>query len=194
MKSKKEAIAVVTAAAKGYRERLCGKQFLLACDDTEFREVAFMARNFSHFTGFERHCSATRFYEKALVGRLSEKDFDFDQNGNARRKLEVIAQLPRLFDAPVLYGVFLNSGIYISADYFVGKSRFSVGFRLGKSFDVPVSLYNEDIRKLAYAPKRIIAVWEKPISAEKYEKLIYSRTDNADKLLDKYNGEVIHTL
>lgn len=189
MNSKKEAIAVITAAAKDYRDLLCRKQFLLAVDGAEFKEVAFMARNFAHFTGLVRTCSATRFYEKALAGRLSEKDFEFDSAGNAKRKLAVISLFPRLFDAPALYGVFLNSGLYISADYFVGKSRLAVGFRTGKSFDVPVSLYNEDIRKLTYSPKRIIAVWEKPIGAEKYEKLIYSRTETAEKLLDRFTAD-----
>lgn len=186
MTSKRDAIGIITAAAKGYHKSLCGKQFLIACDGMEFREVAFMPRNFSHFTGLVRRCSATRFYDLARAGHLSERDFDFDDLGNAQRKLAVIGHLPDLFNAPALYGLFLNSGLYISADYFVGKSRLSVGFREGRAFDVPVSLYNEDIRKLTYQPRRIIAVWEKPIGAAEYTALTYSRIDEPGALLAAY--------
>lgn len=186
MRDKKDAVRVIAAAAKEYKAKLCGKQFLIFCDGGEHKEVAFMARNFAHFTGLICHCSATRFYNAALSGRLSERDFDFDAAGNAQRKLSVIDKLPDLFNAPVLYGLFLNSGLYISADYFVGKSLLSVGFRTGKSFDVPVSLYREDIRKLTYQPKRVIAVYEKPIGAAEYTKLTYSRVDNPESLLERY--------
>ena len=71
----------------------------------------------------------------------------------------------------------------------MGKNFISVGFRTGKSIDVPVTLYNEDIRKLTYQPEKIIAVWEKPIGGERYEELTYSRIEAPEKLLECfYNG------
>ena len=71
----------------------------------------------------------------------------------------------------------------------MGKNFISVGFRTGESFDVPVTLYNEDIRRLTYQPEKIIAVWEKPIGGERYEELTYSRIDAPEKLLESfYNG------
>ena len=176
---KREAVGLIVSAAKRYKEMLCGKQFLLACGDSEFREVAFQAHNFAHFTGVRlQNCSAKQFYERALSGKLSASHFNLSGDGNTQRKLAVIGQLPGLFHAPLLYGAFLDSGIFISADYFVGKS-----------FGVPVTLYNEDIRKLTYQPEKIIAVWEKPIGGERYEELTYSRIDAPEKLLECfYNG------
>lgn len=184
---KRKAISIVVSAAKRYKEMLCGKQFLLACGDTEFREVAFRAQNFAHFTGVRlQGCSARQFYERALSGKLSASHFAFSSDGNTERKLAVIGQLPGLFHAPLLYGAFLDSGICISADYFVGKHIISVGFRAGKSFDIPVTLYNEDIRKLTYQPEKILAVWEKPIGAERYATLTYSRTETPETLLERF--------
>ena len=187
---KREAVGLIVSAAKRYKEMLCGKQFLLACGDSEFREVAFQAHNFAHFTGVRLlNCTAKQFYERALSGKLSAAHFTFSCDGNTQRKLAVIGQLPGLFHAPLLYGAFLDSGIFISADYFVGKNFISVGFRTGKSIDVPVTLYNEDIRKLTYQPEKILAVWEKPIGGECYEELTYSRIEAPEKLLDcLYHG------
>ena len=185
-KDKTKAIRIVTAAAKGYRDELCGKEFLLAFEDGTFREVAFRAQNFAHFTGLILRCSAIQFYERALNGRLSEKSFDFDTHGNAQRKLKVLEQLPSFFDQPLLSGVFMNSGIYIQADYFAGRNTISIGFRENSPFDVPVSLYNEDIRKLVYQSLKVLAVWEKPIGADQYETLKCSRVPEPEKLLEQF--------
>lgn len=184
---KREAVRIIVSAAKRYKEMLCGKQFLLACGDAAFREVAFSARNFAHFTGVKlQGCSAKQFYERATSGRLSASHFDFSSDGNTERKLAVIGQMPGLFHAPLLYGTFLDSGIFISADYFVGKHCISVGFRAGVPFDIPVTLYNEDIRKLTYQPEKVLAVWEKPIGAERYTTLAYSRTEAPETLLERF--------
>ena len=50
-----------------------------------------------------------------------------------------------------MIGNFIDSGIYIKADYFVGNTKaiLSIGFRYGKKADFPVTLYKEDVRKLS---------------------------------------------
>ena len=94
---KREAVGLIVSAAKRYKEMLCGKQFLLACGDSEFREVAFQAHNFAHFTGVRlQNCSAKQFYERALSGKLSASHFNLSGDGNTQRKLAVIGQLPCL--------------------------------------------------------------------------------------------------
>lgn len=164
--SKAQAIKIVTEAAKAYQKNLCGKCFKLCYEmdgEKHFSEIGFRAYHFKHLTGLCcNNCTAIQFYEKALSGNLSERDFEFDSNGNAHRKLAVLPMLPYIFSSPVLYGEFNNSGIRISADYFIGKTKatLSIGFRRKHPFDVPCSLYCEDIRKLSTKTVKIIGVWE----------------------------------
>ena len=61
-----------------------------------------------------------------------------------------------------MIGNFINSGIYIRADYFVGNTKavLSVGFRFGKKVDYPVTLYNEDIRKLSSPTCKVLCYFQ----------------------------------
>ena len=82
-------------------------------------------------TGVKARLSAQQFYSACLDGKLSENDFEIDDKGKVQQKLMV---LPRLSE--LLYnGNFINSGIFIRADYFVGNTKavYSVGFRTGNS-------------------------------------------------------------
>lgn len=189
--SKAEAIRIVVDAAKAYEKNLCGKVFRLCYElngEMQFLEFGFQAHNFKHFTGlYCRDCSSKQFYEKALAGKLSERDFEFSSdaeypNGNAHKKLAVLPMLPYIFSAPLLYGTFNTSGLYISADYFIGRTRamISVGFRYKHPYDVPVSLYCEDIRKLSEKAVRILAVWEKNYGEGQSWSLLYGK--NPEKL------------
>ena len=56
----------------------------------------------------------------------------------------VLPCLSKLMSHHCLVGEFINSGVYIRADYYVGdtKAILSVGFRNGNRVDYPVTLYN----------------------------------------------------
>ena len=56
----------------------------------------------------------------------------------------------------------------------------SVGFRYKHPYDVPVSLYCEDIRKLSEKAVRILAVWEKNYGEGQSWSLLYGK--NPEKL------------
>lgn len=59
-----------------------------------------------------------------------------------------------------------------------------VGFRTGKSVDFPVTLYNEDIRKLTQPTCKVLAVFRKEYNAKCYMKCTYlSNGQNINKLL-----------
>jgi len=62
-----------------------------------------------------------------------------------------------------MIGPFINSGICIKADYFVGNTKavLSVGFRAGKNTDFPVTLYKEDIRRLTHPSNKVLAILSK---------------------------------
>lgn len=191
--SKAEAIKIITDAAKAYDKNLCGKCFLLCCESDgikQFFEFGFQAHNFKHFTGVRcNSCTAKQFYLRALSGRLSERDFDFDVYGNTHRKLAVLPMLPHLFSTPLLYGAFNGSGLYISADYFVGRTKamISLGLRHSQPYDVPVSLYCEDIRKLSDKAVNVLAVWQREFSVKQYTSACYClNTVDSQSLLSEY--------
>lgn len=96
-------------------------------------------------------------------------------NGRAQQKLAVLPYLSDLLYGNCMVGDFINSGITIRADYFVGdtKAVISVGFRRGKSADVPVTLYHEDIRKLSNPTCKVLAIFSKQYNMEYYSKCTY---------------------
>ena len=191
--TKTETVRIVTAAAKDYAEKLCNKCFLLCYENGKekaFVEFGFQAHNFKHLTGLECTCSAKQFYERALDGKLSPDSFEFDRHGNAHRKLAVLPMLPHIFKSPMLYGAFNNSGLFISADYFVGNTgkMISLGMRSAHPYDIPVSLYCEDIRRLSSKTVRILAIWDKPYKGT-YSSHCYAAKDvDAEHLLKIHMG------
>jgi len=106
---------------------------------------------------------------------FSEKDFEIDNKGKAQQKLSVLPYLSDLLYHNCMIGNFINSGIYIRADYFVGNTKavLSVGFRTGKSIDFPVTLYNEDVRKLSHPTNKVLAIFAKGYQDRDYTECTY---------------------
>lgn len=77
----------------------------------------------------------------------------------------VLPCLSKLMSHHCLVGEFINSGVYIRADYFVGdtKAILSVGFRNGNRVDYPVTLYNEDVKRLSNPTNKVLAIFQKAI-------------------------------
>ena len=74
-----------------------------------------------------------------------------------------------------MIGNFINSGICIRADYFVGnmKAILSVGFRHGKKVDFPVTLYKEDVRKLSQPTNKVLAIFVRNYNQQSYTECTY---------------------
>ena len=151
---KKAALKIMVEAAKNYEEKLNDKHFLIIYreeNDIKTVSVGFRDMKFLHMTGVKTGLSAQQFYAACLESKLSEHDFEIDNKGKVQQKLIVLPYLAELLYHHCMIGDFINSGICIRADYFVGDTRavLSVGFRTGKKTDFPVTLYNEDVRKLS---------------------------------------------
>lgn len=162
--TKQKAIRIITDAAAKYNEHLCGRKFLVVYEGEKGPEsavIAFYEQHFKHLTGAVTNLSAKVFYSRALDHKLSPNDFSFDSSGNMQRKLAVLPVLHRLLYNGAMRGSFNRSGIRIEADYFIGETAhcMAVAFRSGKSCDIPVSLYCEDVRRLTNNCTRILAVW-----------------------------------
>lgn len=187
--SKAEAIRIITDAATEYDASMRNRQFLVAYSGSpgiDFCIVGFKAHNFKHFTGVKSDLSAADFYRKALAHKLSPNDFCFDSAGNAQRKLAVLPQLSRMFFGNALRGVFARSGIRLEADYVIGgtATRIAVAFRNGNKFDVPVSLYCEDVKNLTIGSTKVLAVWRRSFGETDFTENTYNATGiNAEDIL-----------
>lgn len=185
---KKTAIDVITTAAKNYKEYLQDKHFLIVYQENKeikTAEVAFRDNHFLHLTGVKTKLSAQRFYEKCISHKLSVSEFELDKNGKTQQKLSVLPFLHELLYHNCMIGSFINSGIYIRADYFVGNTKavLSVGFRFGKRVDFPVTLYKEDVRKLSQPTNKVLAIFVKKYQEPNYTKCTYlSKGQQVNKL------------
>ena len=176
--SNREALKVIVEAAKNYDKKLKDKHFLIVYQEGSQMKTAcvgFRDMNFLHLTGVKTNLSAQLFYSASISGKLSEKDFSLDTKGKAQQKLAVLPYLHELFYHNCMIGNFINSGICIKADYFVGDSKavLSVGFRYGKKVDMPVTLYNENVKILSKPTFKVLAIFEKNYNEEDYRRCTY---------------------
>lgn len=186
--SNKEALKIIVEAAKNYDIKLRDKHFLIVYQERNIMKTAcvgFRDMNFLHLTGVKTRLSAQLFYSAAVISKLSEKDFSLDTNGKAQQKLAVLPYLHELFFHNCMIGNFINSGIYIKADYFVGdtKAVLSVGVRYGKKVDMPVTLYNENVKTLSKPVYKVLAIFAKNYNESKYDACTYlSKGQQLDKM------------
>lgn len=186
--NKKSALQIIVNAVKAYDKKLKNKHFLIIYQEngrTKTSCVGFRDMNFLHMTGVKTKLSAQQFYSACLDGKLSENDFEIDREGKVQQKLTVLPYLSELLYNNCMIGNFINSGICIRADYFVGNTKavLSVGFRTGKNVDFPVTLYSEDVRKLSHPTNKVLAIFVKDYQQLNYEECTYiSKGQEIDKL------------
>lgn len=175
---KKKTIEIIVQAAKNYKEYLQDKVFLIIYTEnrvTKTVQVEFRDSHFLHLTGVYTKLSAKRFYEKCINQKLSINDFELEKGGKTQQKLMVLPLLHELLYNNCMIGNFINAGIYIRADYFVGntKATLSVGFRYGKNVDFPVTLYKEDVRKLSQPTNKVLAIFKRDYDQVNYMECTY---------------------
>ena len=180
--SAKQAISVIVQTAKEYELKLNNRHFLVVYRrerDTRDCIVGFRDMNYLHLTGVRTNLSATVFYAACLNGKLSVRDFSVDTGGKVQQKLQVLPYLPELLYHNCMIGDFINSGISIKADYFIGGTRtvLSVGFREGRKSDIPVSLYNENIKVLTKPTCKVLGIFRKLYHEDKFGECVYLAKD-----------------
>lgn len=180
---KKEAIQIVTQAAKDYRQRYEQHRFLIVYRGNdgalEMEEASFTAQNYLHLTGLVTKLPPATFYDACLNGQLAEDDFRFDDYGNAHRKLAVLPYLKELLYGSSLIGEYTPSGIRLYADYFVGDSRgsMSLGFKRVKRTSFPSTLYQGSAREVTIKAFKVLAVFTKHYKDGEYADCIYIARD-----------------
>ena len=192
---KKRAIRIITDAAKQYDSYLKDFQFLIVYQEKgvqKYTELGFRDMHFLHLTGVKSRLSAQRFYEACLNGKLAENDIEIDSKGKVEQKLQVLPYLSELLYHNCMIGDFLNSGVMIRADYFVGDTKMilSVGFRYGPGLDIPVTLFRGDIRKMTSPTNKVIAIFRRAYPNQIYDTATYVSQGINIRELDIQDGLV----
>lgn len=181
--TKQEILKIILSAVKEYDEKLNNKHFKIVYQKGKKIEetvVGFRDMNFLHLTGVKTKLSAQQFYKACINGKLSQRDFEIDKKGKVQQKIAVLPYLSNLLYGKCMIGDFINSGIMIRADYFVGdtKAVISVGFKAGKNADIPVTLYHEDVRRLSQPTCKVLEIRCKYFNETEYGVCTYSEKKN----------------
>ena len=171
---KKKMLQIILNAACDYEKYLNNRCFLVIFQEERkfhYVQIGFRSMHFLHLTGVRTNLSAKRFYNACLRKKLAETDVEFDKCGKVWQKLMVLPHLYNLLYHPCWIGSFVNNGVVIQSDYFIGdtKSVLCVGFRSGHNVDVPVTLYREDVRKMIQPVNKVLGVFSK-----RYDEISYT--------------------
>jgi len=179
--NKKDAIRIVTSAAKDYRNNLEGMNLLFIYRDKssnkiEFFETVFQANNFQHLTGIEMVDSsgtvvrnAKSFYQKCLDGKLKEEEIQFKTDGTTELKLNAISSVVNFIDRAKMTGLYNGKGLKLAIDRVVGTITYCLGFIKNGDYYCPGSCLLEDTRNVVDTASQILAIMSK--SAENKERL-----------------------
>lgn len=176
---KKDAIKIITACAKKYRDNLANNNllFVTLVNNNRFNYimVKYLPSNFLHLTGFNvcNGLSPNQFYKKCLRRKLSFEDFEFKDDGTTLLKLEILPQLMDIHKCAKMLGDYNGSKPRLLCDKLAGTVAGCMALRMENNYFAPVSALQEDIRDLINNQERIIAIFRKPITNELFNNLTY---------------------
>lgn len=188
--TKKDAIRIVTACAKQYKEQLVNRSLLFLCMDKHGKataiEFTFDTSNFLHLTGLKlvnrkRHgsgegvISASDFYEKCLNHKLREDDFYFAKDGTTELKLDVLPSLLTKNLAAKMIGDFQSDKPKLLTEKLAGGQTACMGFVRNSTSDrfVPNTVIKDDIRRHTLKTLRVIACYRKNRGDAQYGEITY---------------------
>ena len=194
--SKLQVLQIITKCAKEYKQVLLGRHFLIVYQKSGqvlYKCISFRDYNYLHLTGVKTKLSARKFFERASSDRLSINDFTVDNYGKVQQKINVLPYLSQLLYNNCMIGDFINSGVWIQADYFVGDTRavISVGFQQKGELDIPVTLYKKKKKKLSAPTCKVLAIFSKMYNEDKYSNCTYL---SKGQVISKFPTEIVQRL
>ena len=182
-RTKKEALAIVFAAADKYQENLIDHSLLFLCMDkhknTYCVEVTFDGSNFQHLTGLETDPASitpAHFFRLCLDRRLRETDFQFAENGAADWKLDVLPRVVQKNLSANMIGLYNQSQPLLFTERVAGSVSACMGFIRDRGVGryIPNTVLKGDIRALVHVPDRIIVTYRKAAVEEQYLEIVYA--------------------
>ena len=209
--TKKEAIAIVTACAKKYREELENRSLLFICQDKHKKiscvEFSFYSYNYLHLTGLKLKrkmsdganstsgeiISAAAFYEKCLSHKLSPSDFEFSDDGTTHMKLEILPTVINKSLSARMIGNYNSYNPRLYTEKLAGNITTCIGFvrtDIGNAY-VPNTILKNDIRNYTNGTARVLAVYRKSMEALIYEEITY-KAKNVDWATVQYPDKFLY--
>ena len=177
--TKKDAIYAITSAAKEYKKRLDGRNYLFIYrdrknDEIGFFETLFLPRNYQHLTGVEFvdaegnvQKNAVFFYRKCLAGKLKENEIRFKSDGTTPLKLEALPKLIEFLRFSKMTAIYNGMRPRLAVDRVAGTINYCLGFTKERDYYVPSSCLLEDVRKLGDNPAQILAIMSKEVTVKR---------------------------
>jgi len=174
LKKHKDAIRIITTAAKEYDKMLNGNNYIFIYknrnnNQVEYFETTFMARNFQHLTGIDfidnnknTIHNPTYFYKKCLNSTLKESEICFKSDGTTELKLQALPLIVQFLKSSKMTAIYNSIRPKLSVDRLAGTTNFCLGFTKDKEYYVPSSCLLEDIRNLSDDAFQILAIFSKP--------------------------------
>ena len=188
---KTEALKIILNNAKVYRAHLENKNVLFifgSKDKTEYIETLFLPRNYLHLTGIEltNNISKHEFYKRCIKNKVNLSDFKLKSDGTTKLKLSVLPQIMQISHVAKMMGDYNNTGAMLYTEKITGTSTACLGFILNNGFYIPNTVLKDDIRDITNRPQsRILAIYSKDKSEEKYSKRTYLAKNVNDTLFPK---------
>ncbi len=178
--TKLEALEILLKSSDLFKENLMDKMFLFILSDKQGNvkpfEVRFHKSNFKHLSGVKTELSATDFFNRCINRRLSEKDFEFANDGTTVLKLLVLPSLmTKNLGKANSVGDYNNSRPKLYTRKIAGSMKGCIGFKIDNTSGdyVPNTLLNEDIRNVTTDNLRIIATFRKYKNDKQYTECVY---------------------
>jgi len=178
--------------ARLYNENLNNKKTLFVYADKDGKhqaiEILCRAYNYLHLTGVKTKLSPTVFFERAVGGSLSIKDYEIKNAHGTEKKLCALESIVNIHKYASMIGNYNNSRIYLEADKIIGTEKYCLALRhdatrncyVPTGIYVPVSSLQDNISALVEGkPTRILAIFQKCNSEKHYTNIssISNKTD-----------------
>lgn len=202
---KKQAVKVISDAAKIYDKFYCNKNLLIIFGSPNkplYIEIKADEKNFAHLTGVKLNNSLLKdiqdknsnildiFYQKAKQNRLSVNDFDFKNNSTVQ-KMQVLVRTLKISANMKMVGDYSGNRINLKTDKIAGSVNSFLGFLKTGKFYTPNTVIAEDIRKNTGEVMKVLAVFSKNINDKEYNSIeAVGKKIDIERLIEKISQSV----
>ncbi len=180
-----QAVSQIVSAARIYDKELLNRDLLVVFGDKDKPDLlrfTFTKQNFLHLTGAVPLLKGQNvnklFFDKAIDGNLSNKDFTFKKDGTTEIKLDILNQAMNIAHTANQVGDYNNNRPKLIANSIAGTHRWCLAFvQIGNEYHRPCSLLNDSVRDNVDKSKKILAILRKKRNENKYSEITYTGKD-----------------
>lgn len=169
MSIKEEETKIIQRCAMLFDAHLKNREFLMVFlnrikNKLDFIEVTYRSQNYLHLTGAKTQFKAPVFYDRCLAGKLSESDWDYDQFGFTKKKIEILKDQMTMPYRATMIGDYNYSLTHfkLSTEEIYGNMRSCIGCIYEESINsyIPNTSLLGDVRDFTndYSPIKMIFV------------------------------------